>query len=270
MPDPSSIADWCPSCQERTALVDAGTCPWCDAALRTRRRRGGRRPGFGRLSDAALRALHRAHVEQHLSINELAKRVYERVGYASHGTAATQISAGWKRLGLKARDRIEATRLASTRHGLAPKHGPRPGYGIYRRVIQGQDYQPLCAGRTPSGARCTRPAMYGSEHCPAHDPARQDSIADHLAEMRLRSRRHTQPLLPVEPFTAWLRQLHAELGTWAAVASRLGVSTAAAHRYGRGRGSTVDGLSVGGDLVRRWAAEAGTTLEDIYGEAAAA
>lgn len=253
---------WCPECREETTLTDRGVCPFCDAPL-TRRRRGGRKPGFGLLTDEHLRALHVAHL-QGRSINQLADQVYRRVGYASRSSCATAISAGWKRLDLQARDRIDAVRLACTRHGLAPKHGSRAGYGRYtRRVLHGVDDQPRCAAMV-RGAQCQRPAKRGIAWCASHDPATDGERRERLARMRARSSKQSQRLLPVEPLTVWVRGLHDELGTWGAVAEKLGVHRSAAHRLGRGVGTAAGGTMVGERYVERVAGRAGVPVDAIY------
>lgn len=161
---------WCPTCEEWTALVDRGVCAWCDTPLEERRRRGGwKRPDLsGNLTEAQLRVLYRAHTTQSLSINALAKRIYARVGYASYGSAASAISKGWQRLGLPARDRIEATVLASTTHGMGRRNRDEQAYRRFHRdqmgwnALQGPG-QPTCTAvkvNPPGrGEPCTHHAM---------------------------------------------------------------------------------------------------------------
>lgn len=128
---------WCPTCEEWTSLSDRGVCAWCDGPLIIKAKRGGwKRPdiaGRRKYTDPQLRVLYQVYIERGVSINALAKRTHAKVAYKSHHSAAVAISEGWRRLGLPARDRIAAVKLACTTHGMAPKHGPRPGYGTYKR-----------------------------------------------------------------------------------------------------------------------------------------
>lgn len=224
---------YCPACREYTALIDRGICPWCDTPLEQRKKRGGLTSKF---TDAQLRALHRVHIEQRLSINQLAKRVHERVDCRSHHSAAVAISKGWKRLRLPARDRIEATRVASTKHGLAPKHGPRPGYGTYkRRMLRGEQDRPRCAGIKANppgkGQPCLGQAMESSDFCFAHDPLRALEVQAITARMR-RRRQPRRDMLPFAPFGAWVEGLHRELGgSLAATVGELGCSRSTVHNF---------------------------------------
>lgn len=257
-------ADWCPDCREATSLTERGVCPFCDAPL-VHKKRGGRKPGFGKLTEAHLRALHVAHTQKGVSINQLAAQVYERAGFASKGSCATSISNGWKRMELPARDRIEQVRLTCTTHGMAPKHGARPGYGAYqRRVLRGKADQPRCAAMV-RGEQCQRPAKTGIEWCASHDPATAADRAERLAKMRSRSSLQTQRLLQVAPLQAWVNRLHDDLGSWKAVGALLGIDQSSARRLGRGEGTARGGALVGELYVRRLAERAGVRAESIYG-----
>lgn len=152
--------------------------------------RKGKTPGkWGKLSDEQLRTLHKLHREGGLSVRELGRRLYAtgRYGFASSKSAAMALSSGWKRLHLRARDRIESTILASTTHGLRPRAGTkRAEYNELRR--QRRKRQPQCAGvRTtyPSkGAPCSLPAMVGSDYCFGHAPEWAEWRDAHLAAAR--------------------------------------------------------------------------------------
>jgi len=59
-------------------------------------------PGFRcKLSDDQLKVLHRFHAERGFAVKELARQVYEQVGYASVGAAEWGIRTGFRRLGLE-------------------------------------------------------------------------------------------------------------------------------------------------------------------------
>jgi hypothetical protein len=82
-----------------------------------------------RLTAAQVRAAHRLHVEAGLSIRELGRQMWERFGYANEKSCANSLSDLFKRAGLPARDRIEATVAASTTHG----RGARADKAAYKR-----------------------------------------------------------------------------------------------------------------------------------------
>lgn len=266
---------WCPACKDWTALVDTGRCPWCDGELEHRQRRGGwKRPDLagGKLTEVHLRALYRAHVEQDMSINALAKQIYARVGYSSPGSAATSITRGWKHLGLKARDRIEMTRLASTTHGRGGRDRDEHAYRAWRaeqlgwRSLQGPgrpDCKAVKVNPPGAGQPCRHRAMEGSDYCHAHDPHRQLAHQAHLA--RVRARQPKPVMLPMGPFTAWLQTLAAGHGSIRAAAIAHGLPLAAMYSYVHGRGTTgAPKTEIAANTVERWAAAAGTSLAAIY------
>jgi hypothetical protein len=274
--DGTAMADWCPKCKERTSLPDRGICPWCDTPLVVQVRRGGwKRPDLrrrSRLSDTQLRALHLAYVKHGVSINALAKRIYHQVGYKSHHSAATAISEGWKRLELPARDRIEATRLASTTHGHGARDRDEQAYRRFLaeqrgwRALQGPG-RPQCKAVkvNPPGAGkpCGRPALADSEYCVSHDPLRAQQREATLAAMRASS--PAREMLPMAPFVAWLHELRAELGSYGEVATRIGMHRTQCYRFANGLGTDNRAKrTVSLDVVKRSAAAAGTTVEAIY------
>ena len=265
---------YCPSCREDSAIGFDETCLWCGGPTEQRdvKKRGGwRRPDIAgsRYTEPQLRALHLMHTKG-ASINNLAKQSYEKVGYRTHASAAVAISREWKRMGLPVRDRIEQVRKTCTTHGLAPKHGPRPGYGPYKRkVLRGQEDQPACAGvRTQhprKGEPCDRPAMYGSEYCFVHDPALHDEVVEIAAKMR--ERQPEVEMVPLAPFATWLRARHAELGGWEAVADRMGRSTSLIHCYAReiNTATKQPKTEIGRDLVADLLdTYGGATFTDLY------
>ena len=73
--------------------------------------------------------LHRLHVEHGISIRELGRQLWERHGYASAHSCANSLSDLFARQHRTARDRVEATRLASTTHGK----GARADKAAYKR-----------------------------------------------------------------------------------------------------------------------------------------
>lgn len=261
---------WCPKCEEYTALVDSGVCAWCDTPLAHKKRGGWRRTGPPpKLTDQQLRAIYRVYVERGESINALAKRIHEKVGHKSHHSTAVAIGEGWKRLGLEARDRIEQVKLTCTVHGMAPKHGPRPGYGTYkRRVLHEQEDRPTCIAvkqQAPrKGKPCEHRALMDSEYCWAHDPRHE--LERQAITARMRRRRPEVAMLPMGPFAAWLRALRDEHGSMREVARLLDAPYTALCSYAKGNGTNKRPKPlVSVATVRRYAERAGTTVEAIYG-----
>lgn len=212
---------YCPECREDSAIDAGRRCLWCGGPTEQRERRGGwKRPDLrgSKYTEPQLRALHVFHMRDGLSVNELARRTHEAAGYRSPGSAHSAISRGWKRLGLKPRDRIEQVRKTCTKHGLAPKHGRRPGYGTYkRRVVRGEADQPMCEGirQNPprKGDPCQRPAMKGSRFCSQHDPERAGARIAHLDQVHAATRdRLAATALPMAPFAAFVKRVWEEAG----------------------------------------------------------
>lgn len=237
------------------------------------RRGGWKRPDkWVRYSPAQLRLLYKLHLEQGQSINFLAKSTWETVGYKNHQTAARAITSGWKRLGLAPRDRIEQVRLTCTKHGRAPKHGPRVGYKPFLRRQRG-DYRPRCKGfRTQAprkGEPCHRPAMRDSGYCVGHDPLRTLQVQAHLARMRRLKPR--DEMLPMGPFSEWLERLAAERGSLKAACEYHGLRYDQACRYRKGlTGRNAPKTEIGRTTVERWLEPVGADLSDLYGLAVAA
>lgn len=263
---------YCPECKEESAITPAGSCLWCGGPTEQRERpkRGGwKRPDLrgSRYTEAQLRSLHVAHMRG-ASMNSLAKQTYEKVGYASPSSAQNAISREWRRLGLPARDRIEQTVLSSTKHGRKRRSNSNADERAYRRwlakqrgwrALQGPG-QEQCEGiRTQpprEGERCERPSQEGSRFCLGHDPERRAEVLTHLVE----GRRHINyEALTIEPFRAWLWELHAEHGTWAAVGELVGVDRSGVHRLAAGPKQTIERRT-----VERYAEAAGITFDAIY------
>lgn len=82
-----------------------------------------------RLTPAQVRAAYHLHIEGGLSIRELGRQMWERFGYSSPHSCANSLSDLFKRAGLKARDRVDATVKVSTTHG----RGARKSKAAYKR-----------------------------------------------------------------------------------------------------------------------------------------
>jgi hypothetical protein len=81
-------------------------------------------------------AAHRLHIEGGISIRELGRRLWETFGYASAHSCANSLSDLFARQYRPARDRVEATRLASTTHGRAAR-ADRAAYKRWHRATFG-------------------------------------------------------------------------------------------------------------------------------------
>lgn len=202
-----------------------------------------RRGSPRRLSDEQVAEAYRRYREEGISAHALAKELWREAGYSGPGSCETALGKAFREAGYEVRERIEATRLASTKHGMAPKHGPRPGYGTYkRRVLRGQEDRPLCQGKKATapgkGKPCERRASAGSEYCPGHDPEKQAKRRAHLARLHQATRRRAQRgAVPMAPFAAFVRRCVAEEGGQKAAAERLGLGISSISAYARGLGS---------------------------------
>jgi hypothetical protein len=196
-----------------------------------------------RLTDEQVAKAYRRYTEEGLSARAVAHDIWQEAGYSSPGSCETALGKAFHEAGFEVRGRIEATRIASTKHGLAPKHGPRPGYGTYtRKVLHGKEDAPRCKGTISTypgkGNRCARPAANGSEFCASHDPKKQAKRQAHLARLHEETRRRiAEGSVPMAPFAAFLRRCIAEEGSNRAAAERLGLNNTAIARYARGLGN---------------------------------
>lgn len=267
-----SVADYCPKCNERTSLPERGVCPWCDTPLR-HKRAGGKPAGkHGKLNDAQLRALHHAYVTQDKSVNALAKLIYAKVGYASHHTCSRGIYDGWARLGLERRERIEAVRLACTTHGHGARDRDEKAYREFLKQMRGWNAQQgpgqeQCAAVKVNpprkGQRCQRPSLEDSDYCTAHDPRRELARQAHLARTRRLLPR--EDMLPMGPFTEWLRALHAEHGSMRAVARLTDGPYTALCQYAKGQGTNKQPkTTIARSTVEKYATAAGSSVDAIY------
>jgi len=104
-----------------------------DARGRSLEKRRGVPPN---LTDEQIRAAHLIYVKRRLSFRALGKLLYAQFGYKSPRSCANSLCDQFKRLGIPARDRIEATVLASTTHGLAPRGARGAEFRAHRRKLR--------------------------------------------------------------------------------------------------------------------------------------
>lgn len=260
-----TVADWCPTCQERTGLTASGVCQWCDSKL-TVKRGGWKRPDLvSRLTDEHLRALYVLYSRDQVSINRLAGRVYQRLGYKNARVCASAISKGWQRLGLPVRSQREAARIANVRHGMAPKHHTPEQERAYRKWLRSK--KPRCEAakqQAPgAGRRCKRTATAGSRFCFAHDPGRANERQSNIAAML--ARKQPVEMVPLAPFSAWLNDRVKEHGSLRAVHRLTGGDYTALARYRKGLSTDNQPKTmIAADTVRRRLQAAGWNMEDVY------
>lgn len=217
--------NWCPSCEEESAINGAGECLWCGGP--TRRKYQSRPYQRGsRYTEVQLRALYAVY-EKGRSINRIAAETHAKAGYKTPNGAAFAIGREWRRMGLKLRTNAEANRLALGTHLMSRQ----PGYSAYRRrVVLGEPDQPPCRGTKKNGEPCARLAARGSEFCPHHDPAKIEEREANMAA--LHEKRFTPEMVPIGPFSQWLRSLYERDGSWPKVAARFERTVQLIHRYG--------------------------------------
>src|SRR3954451_10172716 len=109
-----------------------------------------------RLTDDHLRALHGFHQEG-IPVKELARRIWDRAGYASEESAANGLRRGFARLGLPSSTRSPAVRCEGIKSTYPNK-----------------------------GRRCSDVPMVGSDFCWAHHPERRAEVVKSAAAMRER------------------------------------------------------------------------------------
>lgn len=187
---------YCAQCRDDVIPLD-GSCPWCDGPVGQRKPRSIPRRGQGRrLSDAQVRAAHRLHWEEGLSLRELGRRLYRQAGYSSAKSCAGALSNAFAGMALPARDRIDATVVASTSHGLSPRVprtlGEREAKLAHRRTLAQAGREP-CSAVTGHGFPCQNFCPSGMRTCRFHSPEGLATAAESLR--RARSFQSRPPLL---------------------------------------------------------------------------
>jgi hypothetical protein len=112
------------------------------------------------------------------SLRAIAALIWQPLGFASPKSAANSLHDRFRAAGYRLRDRLEATRAASTTHGLRPRSGPKPEYlalRARRRRERGETHGRICTARVLAAGRrhgrpCSRSALADSDLCYQHDP----------------------------------------------------------------------------------------------------
>ena len=193
----------CFRCRTDVAPV-AGRCPWCDYPLEQRERRTSapaprarrkRRRCDAKLNADQVDAAWKVYEAGH-SVRWIAHRIWRQWGFASANSCKTALYDAFAAEGYRLRERIAATRAASTTHGLRPRRGQteaeRRAYNDLRNARR--NHRPQCRGikahPPQKGRRCKRKALADSEYCFNHDPRNHDAIVTHLADLRARIGKH--------------------------------------------------------------------------------
>jgi hypothetical protein len=190
--------------------------------------------------------------------------------FASERAGASVLHKAFERMHWPARDRIQATMLASYKHGLKARDTKNdPAYRRWFKSVNGKR-QPRCAGRKLQppevGRRCKRPALEGSRYCWNHDPATAELGVAALEKGRaLRD----ADMVPIDPFVWWLWGLHDRHKTWKAVAAAIDADRSMIDRcIHRKDNAGVAGAktTISRALVRRKLTAAGDklTFEQLY------
>jgi hypothetical protein len=229
----------------------------------------------GELSEATLHEAAWLYYYDQLGFQRIARwlranRSQAVASYATENSLLNSLYYAFKQRGWPRRDRIEATNIASYRHGLAPREGR--DHINYQRWKKRHRKRPRCKGivrgKKRYGARCARPAKQGSDYCPGHDPAQREEVLERVAAMRSRS----HAVVNIWPFTEWLREQRKQFKTQGEMAERLGVPTTFLGRWLKGRAAsnaTTRSIIKPKTVEKVLAAWGdGTTLEDLYGGSA--
>lgn len=274
-----SAADYCPTCKERTGLTDRGVCAWCDTPL-VARKGGWKRPDRKtKFTEQQILALHAAYMRNpKLSINAIAKQVFEKLGYKTPGSAAAALTSEWRKRDLHIRGRIEQTVAVSTTHGQGRRDRDERAYREFLRDTRGWHSlqgpgRPPCKGvkQTPprKGEPCSRHALIDSEYCAAHDPTR--AAARDASLQKMRALRPKPTMVPMAPYQAWLAGQVQELGNFSRVARMLGVHVSLVQAYWAGLAANgKPKTEIGLQTVARHLERAGVRVEDLYPEASGA
>lgn len=209
------------------AMVDRRLCAVCGKrapkgdVVRPRKPRPGSKPvgmpkgKYRKITDVQIRALHLLHWEQRVSINEIAKRYHEQLGYSSHRSFCSGLCQYFKEFGLPTHDRIEMTVAASTKHGQCRRNAKSSDKKRFLAQRRGDQYDKPCGAKNARGKACRVRAMTGKDFCQFHDPSQRERWVAATAAMRAIYQLHDPATLePAGPTAELLRAYRAGGGTW--------------------------------------------------------
>jgi hypothetical protein len=228
--------------QRKACQVCVGRAPkGVIVKTRARPKSAKRRGSPCKISETQLRALHHAHWEQRVPINELGRRYWQRFGYKSARACGNTISHHFRCRGWETHDRIEMTVQASTRHGMKRRNGKSSVYKRFQADQVGAQYDAPCAALTRLGKPCRARAMQGSDVCQSHDGGRRAAHVAHMAAMRARSPIHDPARLEdAAPLSALLVAYQAAGGRWRALARETAVPEHWLSHIAKGKQERVD------------------------------
>lgn len=127
---------YCRSCRLEVTTIGGG-CPWCDGPVDDHRpkRSASRKGQSRRVSESELRAMNVEHLAG-TSISDIGRREWRRLGYAHAHSCSDAIARGFRELGLERRDRLEASRAASIKHGATTNRAVAPGSPDHDRYLK--------------------------------------------------------------------------------------------------------------------------------------
>lgn len=128
---------WCKHCRTRQPEEPGETCPDCGHVLV--RRGGWRRPDRHRFSEDEVRTIYRLHMDLGFSLREIARRLYERMGYASPSSCLETLRQNLRYQGLMPRRPGQATAVANIARRQRPAWETKSAYK--RRMRRERGYR---------------------------------------------------------------------------------------------------------------------------------
>ena len=190
-----------------------------------------------RFSDDFLKKVAALHYHRDVSLRQVCQSTFERFGFRKEKDMWGPLSRSMRAVGYPPRDRIEMTRLRSTKHGLSPRNWKdrqrlrkEAGWGAGGTAgvdIKGRPLAPRCLHEG-----CSKGAAKGGLWCYAHDPDNREEIEAHLEAMRLRSpRQNPENLVAVGDLPVRLRAGFERSGGWKPLTEVTGITNSALLRY---------------------------------------
>ena len=152
----------------------------------------------------------------------------------SDKSIATSLNDIWSINGWPARDRVQATRIASWKHGLKTRASGDLQYRRWART-NSQPPRPRCA-HLKGEQRCRNYASRQSKYCYGHSNQSQISRKKAAAQAKI-SRQSS--LLPAGPLTGWLQASVKQTGSAVRLSELTGLSADGIRRYLNGSRKTV-------------------------------
>jgi len=153
LPDLDVVGGWCKRCRARQVEPAGQRCVDCQTVLT--RRGGWRRADLHRFSRRDAEAIHRVHTEGGLSLREISRRMYERLGYSSPNSCLETMRMALRREGLRSRRPGEATAISNRVRGR--KRLPGEDKNAYKRRMRREiGYRDTRTGEWRRANECVR------------------------------------------------------------------------------------------------------------------